>query len=153
MTLLSVGVNLECRKIYISSSGRLAGRLLSNQGCGNTLLSEDLSHNTECSWHFEQPREDLPLHCVTLVHWSQTVRGPLLKQSMKQIEQILIFCRPCISIYLFININQLDALNFIISFFQASTCFEHHVLIVRRSKLYYTNFNILLTVHLNIFIY
>ena len=27
--------------------------------------------------------------------------------------------------YLFININQLDALNFIISLFQASTCFEH----------------------------
>ena len=26
---------------------------------------------------------------------------------------------------LFININQLDALNFIISLFQASTCFEH----------------------------
>ena len=35
-------------------------------------------------------------------------------------------------------INQLDALNFIISLFQASTCFEHRVLIVRRSKLYYT---------------
>ena len=27
--------------------------------------------------------------------------------------------------YLFININQLDVLNFIISLFQASTCFEH----------------------------
>ena len=27
-------------------------------------------------------------------------------------------------LYLFININQLDALNFIISLFQASTCFE-----------------------------
>ena len=27
--------------------------------------------------------------------------------------------------YLFININQLDAVNFIISLFQASTCFEH----------------------------
>ena len=26
---------------------------------------------------------------------------------------------------LFVNINQLDALNFIISLFQASTCFEH----------------------------
>ena len=35
-----------------------------------------------------------------------------------------IFCLPCISIYLFININQLDALN-LISLFQASTCFEH----------------------------
>ena len=40
------------------------------------------------------------------------------------------------SIYL--NINQLDALNFIMSLFHVSTCFEHHVLIVRRSKFYYT---------------
>ena len=37
----------------------------------------------------------------------------------------LIFCWPCISIYLFLYINQLDALNFIISLFQVSTCFEH----------------------------
>ena len=29
------------------------------------------------------------------------------------------------SVYLLININQLDALNFIISLFQASTYFEH----------------------------
>jgi len=36
--------------------------------------------------------------------------------------RILIFCWPRIS-YLFININQLDALNFIITLFQASTCF------------------------------
>ena len=34
--------------------------------------------------------------------------------------------------------NQLDALNCIMSLFHASTCFEHHVLIVRRAKLYYT---------------
>ena len=37
-----------------------------------------------------------------------------------------------------LNINQLDALNFIMSLFHASTCFEHHVFIVRRSKLCYT---------------
>ena len=36
---------------------------------------------------------------------------------------------------IFISINQFDALNFIISLFQASTCFEHHVLIVRRAKI------------------
>ena len=36
-------------------------------------------------------------------------------------------------------INQLDAqICFTISSFPASTCFEHHVFIVRRSKLYYT---------------
>ena len=41
------------------------------------------------------------------------------------VMQILIFCWLCISIYLFLNINQLDVLNLIISLFQASTCFEH----------------------------
>jgi len=37
-------------------------------------------------------------------------------------------------------INQFDAQNccFTISLFHASTCFEHYVLIIRRSKLYYT---------------
>jgi len=37
-------------------------------------------------------------------------------------------------------INQLDTQHFCstISLFHASTCFEHHVLIIRRSKLYYT---------------
>ena len=37
-------------------------------------------------------------------------------------------------------INQLDVQNFCftISLFHASTCFEHHVLIIRRSKLHYT---------------
>ena len=29
-------------------------------------------------------------------------------------------------------------IRFTVSVFHASTCFEHHVLIVRRSKLYYT---------------
>ena len=50
----------------------------------------------------------------------------------------LIFCRPCISIYFFINIIQLDALNFIISLFQASTCFEHMCSLSGGQKLYYT---------------
>jgi len=35
-------------------------------------------------------------------------------------------------------INQLDKICFTVSLFHASTCFEHRVLIVRRSKLYYT---------------
>jgi len=35
--------------------------------------------------------------------------------------------------------NQLDAQNlFYIVLFHASTCFEHHVLIIRRLKLHYT---------------
>ena len=33
------------------------------------------------------------------------------------------------SLRLFLNINQFDALNFIISLFQASTCFEHMCLL------------------------
>ena len=39
---------------------------------------------------------------------------------------------------LFININELDALNFIISFFQASTCFEHMRSSSGGQNLYYT---------------
>ena len=44
----------------------------------------------------------------------------------------------CTQSMFILNINQLDALNFIISLFEASTCFEHHLLIVRRPKFYYT---------------
>ena len=33
---------------------------------------------------------------------------------------------------------RIDALIFIMSLFHASTCFEHHLLIIRRAKLYYT---------------
>ena len=44
-----------------------------------------------------------------------------------------------LSIFILV-INQFDAQNFCftISLFHASTCFEHHVLVIRRSKLYYT---------------
>ena len=40
--------------------------------------------------------------------------------------------------YIYLNINQLDALNLLMRLFHACTCFEYHVLIVRRSKFYYT---------------
>ena len=42
-------------------------------------------------------------------------------------------------------IKQLDAQNFCstVSLFHSSTCFEHHVLIIRRSKLYYTSSGII----------
>ena len=42
-------------------------------------------------------------------------------------------------------INQLDGTKFCftISLFHASTCFQHHVLIIRRSRLYYTAFGII----------
>ena len=42
------------------------------------------------------------------------------------------------AIYLFLNINQLDALNFIISLFHASTCFEHMCSSSGGQKLYFT---------------
>jgi len=32
----------------------------------------------------------------------------------------------------------MHTIDFTISLFHASTCFEHHVLFIRRSKLYYT---------------
>ena len=47
----------------------------------------------------------------------------------------LIFCWPCISIYLFLNINQLDALNFYNNFISSLYMFRAHVLIVRRVKI------------------
>ena len=50
-----------------------------------------------------------------------------------------------VNIAIYLNINLLDALNFIISLFQASTCFEHHVLILRRAKLYSTASGIIIT--------
>ena len=50
---------------------------------------------------------------------------------MKCCHSVIRVQHVCTLIYL--NINQLDALNFIMSLFHASTCFEH-----TRSKLYYT---------------
>ena len=52
-----------------------------------------------------------------------------------------------LSIFILV-INQLDAkkICFTVSLFHASTCFEHHVLIVRRSKLYYTASGIITTI-------
>ena len=40
--------------------------------------------------------------------------------------------------FTYLNINQLDALNFIISFISSLYMFPAHVLIVRRAKLHYT---------------
>ena len=74
---------------------------------------------------------------------------------LELMKEVLIFCWPCISIYLFININQLDAkLYYTVSaintpirgcpvhrlreFISCFYMFRAHVLIIRRSKLYYT---------------
>ena len=47
----------------------------------------------------------------------------------KYVNYIFRYLADRASQYIYLNINQLDALNFIISLFHASTCFEHHVLI------------------------
>ena len=39
----------------------------------------------------------------------------------------LLSSRSTINILIYLNINQLDALNFIMSLFHASTCFEHEI--------------------------
>ena len=80
------------------------------------------------------PKAQLPHLCLNVSSYCMLLlrcTDSLLKGAFAKLRKaansfvILIFCWPCISIYLFININQLDALNFIISLFQASTCFEH----------------------------
>ena len=58
-----------------------------------------------------------------------------LKNNIKIYIKIYIKTAPT---YLFLNINQLDALNFIISLFQACTCFEHTCSSSGGQKLYYT---------------
>ena len=40
--------------------------------------------------------------------------------------------------YIYLNINQLDALNFYNEFISCLYVFRAHVLIIRRAKLYYT---------------
>jgi len=60
-------------------------------------------------------------------------------QRLTTLPQTYVLLTVYLSIFILV-INQLDAQNFCftISLFHASTCFEHHVLIIRRSKLYYT---------------
>ena len=47
------------------------------------------------------------------------------------------------SLFILVLTNLTHKICFTISLFHASTCFEHHVLIVRRSKLYYTESGII----------
>ena len=76
------------------------------------------------------------IHTTTLCYWPNTTGMPhLMGNIWYSVDRA--------SQYIYLNINQLNALNFIMSLFHASTCFEHHVLIVRRSKLYYTTSGII----------
>ena len=57
----------------------------------------------------------------------------------RNIPQILIFCWPCVSVYLFIYLYQPTwCTKFYIKFISSLYMFRAHVLIVRKAKLYYT---------------
>ena len=69
--------------------------------------------------------------------------GPQMYDIYKQPTTIQYFIDVLLTVHLsiFISvINQLDTQNFCftIRLFRVSTCFEHHVVIIRRSKLHYT---------------
>jgi len=68
-----------------------------------------------------------------------TFRQQFMCQRKKHINSVPVLLTVHLSIFISV-INQLDAQNFCftISLFHASTCFEHHVLIIRRSTLHYT---------------
>ena len=68
-----------------------------------------------------------------------TTRPFLVPQSWKSRAIPLPTLRATQGLMFISVINQIDAQNcFTISLFHASTCFEHHVLIIKRSKLHYT---------------
>ena len=73
-------------------------------------------------------------------------------QSKKCVSQFFyVLVTVHLSIFILV-INQLDAQNFCftISLFHASTCFEHHLLIIRRSKLF---IQLLVSSHLQVWWY
>jgi len=74
------------------------------------------------------PKIYFPLNIITRYRYEKTTYSDF---------DVFLTVHLCIFIFV---INQLDAQNFCftINLFHASTCFEHHVLIIRRSKLYYT---------------
>ena len=101
--LLGLQVRVPLRALDVVSV------VLSGRGfCGGPTTRPEESYRVWCAWVWSRNLSPLGLSC----HETQ------IDISL----QILIFCWPCISIYLFLNINQLDALNFIVSLFQAFTC-------------------------------
>ena len=62
------------------------------------------------------PTERLQRSCFSLVNFIITLVLLFVKES-KEIN--------CENLFIYLNINQLDAINFIMSLFHASTCFEH----------------------------
>jgi len=76
---------------------------------------------------------------VRKAHSNDTRRlvATFFKSTFPALKQMCVI-RLTLHYNLFININQLDALNFTISLFQASTCFEHMCSLSGGQKLYYT---------------
>ena len=84
----------------------------------------DFSLRTHPKFRFPNP----------VFRWHQTARLLSDKYSLF----LYIYFADRASQYIYLNINQLDALNFIMSLFHASTCFEHMCSSSGGQKLYYT---------------
>ena len=85
--------------------------------------------------------------CASILrHIQQIVKKFVLLWKLNIYQSFDVLLTVHISIFISV-INQIDTQNFcfIISLFHASTCFEHHVLIIRRSKLHYTASSIITT--------
>ena len=78
------------------------------------------------------------LTTVTLASTSNVLPDDGVTVTPKHVGAFFLYFADCASQYIYLNIKQLGALNFIMSLFHASTCFEHYVLFVRRAKLYCT---------------
>ena len=83
------------------------------------------------------------IHIVPISLWFILITSSALPLSVQTFNLDLIssfdvLLTVHLSIFILV-INQLDAKNlFTVSLFHASTCFEHHMFIIKRSKLYYT---------------
>jgi len=80
---------------------------------------------------------------IALLIYVVTEGQTLLVHCSNILKSFFFFLNVLLTVYLSIFIlviNQLNAQNFCftINLFHVSTCFEHHVLIIRRSKLFYT---------------
>ena len=68
-----------------------------------------------------------------------------------QLYPLWIWEQDCTFSLIYLNINQLDALNFIISLFHASTCFEHCCAHRQEIKLHYTASGIITLKQVSVF--
>ena len=98
-----------------------------------------MPHRTETSSQHWTALDDE--HTMTLHNVNVKTNHPAKVSRARRTESSIFYFLLTVHLSIFfLVINQLYAQNFCftISLFHASTCFEHHVLIIRRSKLYYT---------------